>query len=134
MEFIGNTIDFMVNVINYFQHMPPEVLQVIGASIGVTVITQRLKKWLATKSRTLITFLLGVVSFVPVVIDYVSSQVAANPGVLAPRTIMLMGSSTILYNTLGKWVIGVLEDARTLRQQNQVVAPAPEAATVTAFE
>lgn len=135
MDFLANSITFILDAIKYVTSMPPEVWQAIGAMVGVTVLLQKLKKWLAIQSRTLITFVLAVLSFIPVVIDYINAHIATNPSVLAPRTILIMGGATTIYNTIGRWVIGVLTDAKALREQRDAqVTPAASVPTTPASE
>lgn len=109
------------------------VRDAVIAAGGVSVAVQVFKKWLALQSEKVITFLVGVVSFIAVGINYLMGAAAQNPMILGQRTAALVGLATLIYQAPGigiKTLSGILRDAKTLReaQTTQVSVPPVPAA------
>lgn len=107
----------IADIVNYVQSVPGEVWAAIGTMIGISAILQKIKTWFSLQSDKVITFVLSVLSFVPVVIDYINSQIAANPAVIAPRTLAIMGGATAAYRYIIKPATRLLQDAKIERER-----------------
>ena len=119
--------------------IPEAAYLAVFAGLGVSIVLQVFKKWLALQSDKLVTFLLMLMSFIPVALDYVMNQVAQNPAVLGSKTFLVMGLATTAYRYIVKPATTILEDAKKFRETTPegettevVEEPTPEAATEVA--
>lgn len=112
------------------QNVPAGTGWAVVAALAVSLILQALKKWLELQSDKVINFLLGVLSFSVVAINYLTQAVSQNPTVLGQRTFIVMGVATTLYNFLIKPTNIVLKDAKAYRERKNRIADQAVAGTV----
>lgn len=110
-----------------------DVLPIIAAAGGVSVVLQLAKKWLSLQSEKVVNFLLAVFSFIPVAVQYVIQAAQQNPAILGQRTAVIMGLSTVLYHQLVKPTTNLLKDAKAERERRERVTAVstPEQPLVT---
>lgn len=115
MELIKEIID----------HIPNSAyLAILGAGV-VSVLLQLTKQWLSLQSDKIITFLLGVFSFLVVSIDYVTQAVAQSPAVLGQRTATIMGVTQLVYRYAVKPGYNVVKDAKEYRARKETTSNTP---------
>lgn len=118
-------MDTINQIINQVTSVPPEFWQFLFVVLGVSALLQKFKKWFSLQSEKVITATLGLLSFVPVAIGYISAEVATNPAYLGPYTLTIMGGATVAYRFVIKPLTNILLDAKAERQRRLQTEPAP---------
>jgi len=117
-------MDMLTEILN---NVPAGTGYAVLAGFGVSLALQLLKKWLALQSEKVINFLLGVLSFVAVAIQYLTATISQNPSVLGTRTTAVVTAALAAYHFkyLGvKDLTHLLRDAKAYRQRKDRVAEA----------
>lgn len=113
----------MEALISFLVGIPQEVWIVLAEAVGVSALLQAFKHWLSLQSEKFIVFLLGALSFLTSVFDYISQQTAQDPTILGPNTLMIMGLATAVYRYGVKPTSNLLSDVRAFRAQKAANVP-----------
>lgn len=108
----------MDSIVNVITDIPDGAYLAAAGGLGVSLLLEGFKKWLALQSDKIITFLLAAFSFMASAAEYLMTAVAENPTVLGEHTLVLAGSATILYRYVVKPGKLLLQDARAFRSSN----------------
>lgn len=114
MQVLINIFHFLVNL---YHQVPSSAWHALFASAGVSVVLQKVKKWLSLQSPAIIHFLLIVFSFIPVAINYLMGAASTNPKVLGAQTFLILGLSNTIYRFAIKPTSNLLEDAKNERER-----------------
>ncbi len=109
------------------------VLWYLAGGSGVAIVLQVLKNVFKIDSKKIVTFLLGVLSFVPIFADAVVSGLSANPNAIGSGTAYLLTAAVFahrfavspIYTRLQVSLGGVFADAKAYREITNVPAVAP---------
>lgn len=103
------------NFYNQNENIIRAVFAFLAASGLVSIVLQNTKRWLSLQSPKVIHFLLVVLSFVTVAVNYLIGAASQNPKILGPETLMLVGGASTLYHYAIKPLSNILTDATNLR-------------------
>lgn len=131
----------MHQVINYLLNQPTStyttLLSFLGGSTLVATVLQLLKHKLnIAEAKSLVTFLLGFLSFLAAFANYILSATSQNPTALGKNTALIIAGAVFVHRfavspTYNKVVVGLgglIKDAGTYRAS---VAPLPTTAGET---
>lgn len=106
----------MDTILNLFHSIPSDAYTTVIVAGVVSLVLQAIKKWLAVQSEKVITFLLMILSFGSVSIEYLLGEATKNPALLGPKTFLIMGLTAPIYRYLIKPVTLLAQDAKTYRE------------------
>lgn len=136
----------MHEIVHYIQSVPSStwtsLLSFLGGSTLVASLLQVVKHKLnIAEAKSLVTFLLGLFSFLAAFANYILSATSQNPTVLGQHTAMIVAGAVFIHRfavspAYNKGVVGLsnlVNDAHTYRASvaplSTTVGEAPEAAT-----
>lgn len=105
----------MQSIINFFHSVPVGFWAFLAGSGIVSGGLQLIKHYFSLQQDKVITTVLGVLSFVIVVVDNFLSATKANPSLLGVRTASIVGGASLFYRYALKPFYNLLLDARALR-------------------
>jgi hypothetical protein len=112
MELLNQTLELL-------QTVPYDtVIQSLAAAGVLSVLLQKIKTWFELQSDAVINFLLGGLSAVAALIQYLTTAVSQSPEIIPGRALGLMSVAVLVYHTpyIGvKALTGVLHDVKAVR-------------------
>lgn len=135
-------MNFIHEVINYFGSIPTSTWSTLGTYLaGSTIVATLLQilkhRFSFADAKKFVTFMLGLLSFIVVLADWILSAAVTNPSVLGRNTAVVVGVAVFVHRfavspVYNKIVVGLgnlIKDANAYRATVKAPAePAPSAA------
>lgn len=89
----------LATILSYIQTIPLDtVLQALAAAGILSVVVQKIKKWLSIQSSGVINFVNGVLAFTAVSIQYLTTAIQSSPMQLPSHALALMSLMITMYH------------------------------------